>query len=150
MTSLQPKDADSWESFLEALRPPPGYDLEHGVGTTYGLSLEVLTSALLGFVNVEGPTPGDITSTMLALMRVAARLRVFVHRGFDIDIANGVPEMFGLLDRIVRDVSLPVTPGRRPSFHPKLWVLSFRRRERPELRGEPERLYRLLCARGCP
>lgn len=146
MTTLEPKDADSWTSFLDTLRPPPGYDLEAGIGTTYGLSMEVLTAALLGFVNVEGSTPGDLTTTLLALMRVADRLRVFVQRGFDPDVANSVPDVYALLDRIVRDVCLPKTPARRPSFHPKLWAFSFLRRPRPELRHHPERIYRLLCA----
>lgn len=135
---MDPVKSDNWLGFLEALKPPPGYVLDAGIGTTYGLSFEVLTAVLLAFVNadMEGTTP-DIGATLHAINR----LHVLVHRGsIHLDAERTPPRLFALYDRIVQDVHLPDA-----SFHPKLWALRFARRDRPELRASPPFIYRILC-----
>lgn len=143
--TLDPTRAEAWQSFLAAIRPPRGYELESGVGTSYGLSPEMLIAALLGFIEIDGDaTHLDVTSAIRAITRLESRLRVFIERA-SVHGLESAPAVFGLFDRVLREVPLPFSGSLRPAFHPKVWALCFQRRVAPESGSGPRRIFRLLC-----
>jgi hypothetical protein len=130
------------QSFLDVLRPPPGYRLAAAVGTTYSLELEPLTAALLAFIGEDlDPDAPDRISVLHALSRVSRCLRVYVNAGsLPVDSSHRLNRLFALYDGVVRQVHL-----EGASFHPKLWVLKFEPPSAPEHR-RTRPLYRLLCS----
>ncbi len=130
------------QSFLDVLRPPPGYRLAAAIGTTYSLELEPLTAALLAFIGEDlDPDAPDRLSVLHAMNRVSRCLRVYVNAGsLPADSSHRLNRLFALYDGVVRQVHL-----EGASFHPKLWVLKFEPPTSPEYRRTPP-LYRLLCS----
>jgi hypothetical protein len=129
-------------SFLDALRPPPGYRLSAGLGTTYNLDFEVLTAVLLAFLgeDLDAEAP-DRVAVLESLLHVSRRFRVFANAG-SVPAAQGhhLNRLFALYDAVVRQVRLGDA-----SFHPKLWVLKFDPPRLPE-RRQARPVYRLVCA----
>lgn len=68
-------------NFLDLVRPPAGYRLEFGIGTTYSLDFVALTAALLALIDVDCNEAGSAqqVDTLHAITRVSERLRVFVN-----------------------------------------------------------------------
>ena len=132
------------QSFLDLLRPPPGYRLAAAIGTTYSLELEPLTAALLAFIgedlDADAPEP-DRLAVLHALGRVSRCLRVYVNAGgVPAELGHRRDRLFALYDSVIRQVRL-----QDASFHPKLWVLKFEPPGAPEHRRSRP-LYRLLCS----
>lgn len=130
------------QSFLDVLRPPPGYRLAAAIGTTYSLEMEPLTAALLAFIGEDlDPDAPDRLSILHTMSRVSRCLRVYVNAGsFQSNSSHRLNRLFALYDGIVRQVHL-----EGASFHPKLWVLKFEPPSAPEHR-RTRALYRLLCS----
>jgi hypothetical protein len=127
-------------AFTDALRPPPGYVLDAGVGTTYSLDFEAFTAVVLAFAGADlDDARPDPASVLTAVARLQHRLRVFVNAGGFLE-PRAPDRLFALYDRIVRSVQLDGA-----AFHPKVWALKFMPQERPELRKAPP-VYRVLCA----
>lgn len=137
-------EADERTSFLDALRPPAGYRLESGIGTAFSLEFEVLTAVLQAFVDAEVDDEAlqqDPAVVVQAITKLSGRLRIFVNYGSILFDAERRPSrLFGLFDRIVRDITLPDV-----SFHPKVWVLKYTPRRSPEL-ADADPVYRLVCS----
>ena len=112
--------------FLEALRPPAGYRLDRGVGTTFSLDLVALLCAPLAFTKFDwrdeanGPPTGG-PALLEALRENIERLVVFCQAG-QITVPRQYGALFDYLEDVVVEVSLP--PGRGV-FHPKVWVLRY-------------------------
>jgi hypothetical protein len=69
--SLDPRDRKNWTGFLDGLQPPAGYRLAAAVGTTFGLSLDALTAALLAMSEADGEAlAGDPVAGVIAVTRV--------------------------------------------------------------------------------
>ncbi|ABS28169.1 hypothetical protein Anae109_3991 [Anaeromyxobacter sp. Fw109-5] len=127
-------------ALTDALRPPAGYVLDAGVGTTFSLDFEAFTAVVLAFVgaDVEDVRP-DPATVLTAVARLRRRLRVFLNAGGFLE-PKAPNRLFALYDRIVQAI-----PLEGAAFHPKVWMLKFVPQERPELRRATP-LYRVLCA----
>ena len=74
------------ELYLSALRPPPGFQLDRAIGTTYSLDLITLLSlplsfALLDMTDREGKLLRDPVALLHALRAYANRLTIFCQTG---------------------------------------------------------------------
>lgn len=125
------------------LQPPAGFTLDAAIATTYSLDLDtllVLPIALCFSDTLEGNLHGEKIAVLEALSQLEDRLVVFYQTG-NIHIPPSFNRLFTLLEPFLS----AVTPhshgafGAYTSFHPKLWLLRFRRKENPS-----EVCYRLL------
>jgi hypothetical protein len=108
----------------ELFRPPPGYEVHRIFGTTFGLSVDALVAMFLATEGVQAEAAAaDTVSKLLTATRLAGRVRVMVQDGSIAADAMRVPAaLVALLDQCI--VSVKVDHG---TFHPKLWVIAFRR-----------------------
>lgn len=117
-------------SLTDLLRPPSGFELAYGVGTTFTLDL---TTALMIPLSL-GSAPASVDdplSILDAVRRVADRLDIFAQAG---EISMGTPaDLVAFLERSIHPVT---TQGGL--FHPKVWFLEFAR--------DDEQCYRFVCA----
>lgn len=120
--NLDPTARDSWQGFLDLLRPPPGYRLTAAIGTTYGLTFDALVAALLAMLGVDAAgLARDPAAAVIAVTRLARHVRVLLHPGTIEGRVDGLhSRLVGMLDRILVPVS--IVGGL---FHPKLWVLRY-------------------------
>jgi len=125
------------ELYLSALQPPPGFQLDRAIGTTYSLDLMTMLSlplsfALLDLTNDDGKLVHDPVALLHALRSYASRLSIFCQAG-----GIAVPAQRHPLYAHLEEAVIPV---RKPggAFHPKIWVLRF------TSPGEPVH-YRFLC-----
>jgi len=131
---------DNRIAFTEVFRPPAGYRLEAGIGTTYSLEFETFTALLLGFAGAEFPDPAtDAATAMAALAGLRKHLRVFVNAGGLGTSKSEASRLYALYDAVLRPVRLSGA-----AFHPKVWVLQFVPHSRPEHR-RGEDIYRFVC-----
>jgi hypothetical protein len=138
MNALDPRSGRV--AFTDAVRPPPEYVLEAGIGTTFSLEFDAFTAIVLAFVGADlDDTKPDAASVLTAIARLKDRLRVYVNAG-GFRPPKSPNRLFALYDRITRDVDFDSS-----AFHPKVWVLKFAPQRKPELR-KAERVYRVLCA----
>lgn len=134
---LQPQDR---RLLMDALRPPPGLQLDYAIATTYSLDLMALLVMPLAFTffDCEGDDGQPVTDPMAllqAIRRNANRLAVFCQSG-EIKVPPCEQRLFAYLEDCVHEVS---APDRSGVFHPKIWVLRYSNN------GERAR-YRVLCA----
>ncbi|MGF6872203.1 phospholipase D family protein [Paraburkholderia sp. MM5477-R1] len=140
------------------LRPPPPdetggvtYELDAAIATTYSLDLNALlvlpVSLVLGNT-LEGDLAGEKIALLDAISQLAGRLKVFYQRG-NIHVPPEFNRLFGLLEPMLAPIVPTAQDSERSaafsSFHPKLWLLRYVRKDR---RGsttpDPEHRYRLL------
>lgn len=119
---LEPNDR---ELYFEALRPPPGFDLDLAVGTTYSLDLHTLLAlplalSLYGWDGEPEEFLRDPVALLDALRRQANRMIVFCQAGRIAPPAVHHP-LFAYLERSVVEAAAP----RGGAFHPKVWCLRF-------------------------
>ncbi len=111
------------ELLLDALRPDPGYRLEHAVGTTYSLDLDALLMAPLAFALFDvdtGAAGADPIALLATIKSYADRMAIYVDGSRIYVPAAGRPLM-QLLESTIKPVH--TTSG---VFHPKVWVLRYR------------------------
>jgi len=129
---------DQRELLLDALRPPQGYRLDRGIGTTFTLDLLTLLIAPLSMAFLEvADTAQALENPLLlleALRRCANRITVFCQAG---RIAIPPPDnlLYSFLEKSVVQVRAPYGGV----FHPKTWLLRYL----PEADGARP-IYRLL------
>jgi hypothetical protein len=126
---------------LESLRPPPGYQLDCAVATTYSVDLLTALTAPLAFTlfdweDLDGRPNIDPMALLEAVRRYADRLSIFCQGG-RIAVPKRSHPLYAHLEEAVFEVA---APDRRGVFHPKLWVL----RLMPMEEREPVK-YRILC-----
>jgi hypothetical protein len=134
---------DNRELLLELLRPETGYTLDSALGTTFTLDLFTLLQVPVAFLHQAGllrDEHGDMDRFAIlgSLRQFASKLTVFVQAG-RINLPADLPPLTILLEPCVCEVLAPLERGK---FHPKLWVLRFRRNAAGE---EPLIRYRVLC-----
>lgn len=111
---------------LEILRPPPGYQVDHAIGTTFSLDLHALLMAPLAFTffNWEDDK-GNLTTDPLALLesvrRNAGQVSLFCQEG-QISVPRKLERLFAYLEDSVHEVRAPSEYG---VFHPKTWLLRY-------------------------
>lgn len=116
-------DPETRSYTLEILRPPPGYELDRAIGTTFSLDLLALLTAPLAFTlfdweDTEGRPTSDPLAILESLRRYADRISIFCQSG-----RIAVPashRLFTYLENSVFEVTAQ-SPGA--VFHPKLWIL---------------------------
>lgn len=133
-------DPEGRHLLLDALRPPPGHELDLAVGTTYTLDLYALLTAPVAFAmfdrEAEDGTPRtDPIAALQALRRYAGRITLFCQAG---DIA--VPRDYRSLVVYLEHSIVPVVPPNPDAiFHPKVWFIRYRQP------NTDATAYRLLC-----
>ena len=79
---LDPRKRESWQGFLDLLQPPAGYRLAAAIGTSFGLSVDVLTAALLSMSEADGEALArEPVAGVMAITRQRHKVRVLVHPG---------------------------------------------------------------------
>lgn len=131
---LEPDDRNL---LLDSLRPPPGYELDHAIGTTFTLDLLALLIVPTSFTLFEleegdGPSSPDPVALLRAVREYGERITVFCQGG-QIAIPPHDQLLYANLEDSVFQV---VRPGNL--FHPKVWLLRF-------TSAEASVRYRLLC-----
>jgi hypothetical protein len=112
--------------YLDALKPPAGFSLDLGVGTTFSLDLETLLAVPLGFAmldaeNERGALARDPVALLHALGRCADRVTMFCQAGRIAAPTRHHP-LFARLEPMVVEVEAPHDHG---CFHAKTWLLRF-------------------------
>jgi hypothetical protein len=127
---------------MDSLRPPEGYELSAGIGTTYSLDLEALLFAPLAFTmfdRAEADSDRDREPLALieSLRRYASRLTVFCQAG-EMTLPRRNQKLLSALEDSVVQVFAPMHRNGA-LFHPKVWVLRYVPRG-PEIAGVRYRL----------
>jgi hypothetical protein len=133
-------DPEGRHLLLDALRPPPGHELDMAVGTTYTLDLYALLTAPVAFAmfdreREDGTPRTDPIAALQALRRYAGRITLFCQAG-DIAVPRDYRALVVYLEHSIIQV---VPPDPDAIFHPKVWFIRYRR---PETNVPA---YRLLC-----
>lgn len=127
-------DPDHRKLLSQALRPPPGYAFDYALATTYTLDLTTLLTVPLHLAQFaaenQGEALGDGIALLEALQRTSRRMSVWCQAGQI--AAPGMPHiLYSLLEPVVVAVRAP----RGGVFHPKLWLLRFKAKDKlPKLR----------------
>lgn len=109
-------------ALTEQLRPPPGFELAHAVGTTFTLDLASALAVPLSFASHRVAARDDTLGVLDSIRRAADRVDIFAQAG---EITMGTrSDLVAFLEPMVH----PVAP-RRGLFHPKVWFLEYRARE---------------------
>lgn len=136
---------DSRTFFLDALRPPDGFEVDIAIGTTYSLDLTAMLLAPLAFARLDAfqrtPVPGqaaadavDPFALLKAIRSYAERTTVFCQSG-RIAVPRSYQKLYPYLEQSIVQVTAPTEIG---VFHPKMWALRFKG-------GGGEIHYRVLC-----
>ncbi len=118
---LEPSDR---QVYWEPLSPPPGYQLDLAVATTYSLDLQALIMAAVpmafGSLDVQEDGLPDQVQALASLQRVAQRTTVFCQQA-QIAPPGRYSRLFSLLEPVVAEVRAP----RGGVFHPKMWLTRY-------------------------
>lgn len=113
----------------QILAPPPGYELDFAVGTTYSLDLDALVGASLAMGLSEETDSVLINNPVClleALRSVGDKVALFCEGG-QIHMPGKVTPLYILLEKMVFSVQTKKKKrmAAYPSFHPKFWLLRF-------------------------
>ena len=124
-------DPNSRSLLVDSLRPPPGYTFDTGLATTYTLDPTTLLAIPLHLALRSSEDRNamlqDGVALLEALRRTTDRLSIFCQQG-RICAPNLPHVLYGLLESSVVQVTAP----HGGVFHPKIWVLRFKRAGRVE------------------
>lgn len=118
---------DRREVLLDMLRPPPGYQLDAAVGTTFTLSLEAALVVPLAFASFRLSGTSDPVAVMEAVRSASDRVDVFCQAG-QMTVPQQANGLFAFLEPMVHEVRRP-RPGHL--FHPKVWFLRYTADDEP-------------------
>jgi len=129
-------ELDQRRLFLEALKPPAGYEFDRGVGTTFTLDLTALLITPLSLALLdhgdESESLADPLLLLESLRRFSDRITLFCQAG-RISIPKKFNHLYHYLENQVVEVQAPLGGV----FHPKVWILRY-------LADDGKVLYRLL------
>jgi len=133
-------ETDARQLLLEALRPPPEFDLDRAIGTTFSLDVDALLFVPLAFTlfqvqDTDGVLAKDPLALIEALRRYAGKTSIFCQAG-QIGVPPSGQPLLAHLEDVVVPVTAPIAGGL---FHPKVWILRF-----VPLNQSAEIRYRLL------
>ena len=141
---LDPRERKNWQGFLDLLSPPPGYRTAGAIGSSFGLSFDALTAALLAMCDADGEALAENpVAAAMAVTRLRHKVRILVHPGTISGPAkDGARKFVAMLDRLILEVD-----QRSGLFHPKVWALKFERLQ-PTGTG-PQQIGRIVvCSRN--
>lgn len=129
------KPAENRLNYSELLTPPPGYEVEFAIGTTYALDLEALVGVPLALSlseEMDQTFQDDPIYVLEGLRRSADKFAIFCEAG-QIKIPQNQNSIFAMMEDSVFEVALE----NNQSFHPKVWLIKYQN-------NDNEVLYRLL------
>ena len=113
-------------NYSQLLAPPEGFDLERAVGTSYSLDLYALLAlpiALFYAKSMEGDFKAQRYDVLDAVRKSKDKIDLFYQRG-----KIAIPRQYNSFLAFMDDSIVPVLPDQtRASFHPKLWLLRFKK-----------------------
>ncbi|HET6990488.1 MAG TPA: phospholipase D family protein [Bacteroidia bacterium] len=114
----------------EQLIPPAGYELAYAIGTTYSLDLEALMMlpvALFYSQTLEGNVEKLRYDMLDAITKASDKITVYYQNG-----SLKPPKKYHFLMSYWEKGIEPITmPSHLNSFHPKVWVIRYERKECP-------------------
>ena len=114
-------------NLFEAILPPPGWEVEGAILTTYSVALHtaIALPAVIAFAAASRPETADrgrlAHQELAALRRLSGRITIFVQQASILD-SGRLPPIVSEVEGMVREVTAP----NGGSFHPKVWLLRFR------------------------
>ncbi|MED3892780.1 phospholipase D family protein [Peribacillus frigoritolerans] len=125
------KPAENRLNYSDLLMPPPGYDVEFAIGTTYSLDLEALVGVPLSLSlseEMDHTFQDDPIYVLEGIRRSADKFAIFCEAG-QIKVPQNGNNLFALMENSVFEVALE----NDRSFHPKIWVIKYHDSDRNEL-----------------
>lgn len=125
------KPAENRLNYSDLLMPPPGYDVEFAIGTTYSLDLEALVGVPLALSlseEMDHTLQDDPIYVLEGLRRSVDAFAIYCEAG-QIKAPKNGNNLFALMENSVFEVALE----NNYSFHPKVWVIKYRDKNRNEL-----------------
>ena len=117
-------------NYGEALTPPQGYELDFAVGLTYSLDLEAFLSVPV-FLSCAEQTDEISNNPYLMLESIrknSEKIALFCN-GDGIKYVNPRnAAFFAMIENCVHPISMP----EKTYFHPKLWVIRYKKAECPD------------------
>ncbi|MDQ7864875.1 hypothetical protein RCO48_38550 [Peribacillus frigoritolerans] len=111
------KPAENRLNYSDLLMPPPGYDVEFAMGTTYSLDLEALVGVPLSLSlseEMDHTFQDDPIYVLEGIRRSADKFAIFCEAG-QIKVPQNGNNLFALMENSVFEVALE----NDRSFHPK-------------------------------
>jgi hypothetical protein len=109
--------------YLEALRPQPGWFVEHAVLATYSADLVAIVAVLLALAGLDDDRgSGSKVHFATAIEQLRDRMRVIVQAG-RISLPGKTPSILTILDRFIREVKFDES---KLSWHPKVALIKLR------------------------
>ena len=124
---------DNRLDYGQVLTPPPGYELDFAVGTSYSLDLDALVGASLALglsEETDSALMNNPVCLLEALRSTGDKVALFCEGG-QIHQPSRITPLYLLLEKMV----FCVKPHRRrgiaafPSFHPKFWLIRYQSAE---------------------
>ena len=111
----------------EALQPPPGFELDLCVTTTYSMDLNamLLTPMVFALRGDTLSTERDVIALLDATQRNINRTTVFTQAG-GIHVPTNFNPLFTFLEDSIHEVT---APGDNAVFHPKIWAVRYCKEE---------------------
>ena len=134
---------DDRRSFLDAIAPPPGYELAAAIGTTYSVDLSALGVTLLTLAKVpwhdaefvSHVAPNDV---LRAVAQLEGRFLLFFEQArVKDDLPVDRRRVTNQLDRFLAAKTID-----HGAFHPKVWVMRYT----SSSGGRTPDMFRMLCA----
>lgn len=118
--------------FLEALKAPPGYNIDRIIGTSYSLDLLAMLTVPLSFTladwqDEQGIPRLDPLVLLEAMRRYAGKLTLFCQAGL-IQVPRRHRPVYAYIEPCIIEVNAPAEEG---VFHPKVWVCRYTSAEQP-------------------
>lgn len=113
-------------NYAELLTPPEGYQLSKAIGTTYSLDLYALLAipvAMFYARSLEGDFQQNRYDVLDAIRQSKEKVDLFCQKG-KIQVPNDYKSLLAFMEDCVEEVTPPIV---KSSFHPKLWVLYFKK-----------------------
>lgn len=130
---LEVKDSNTFIDFGKQLQPPPGFEIDYAVATTYTLDLYALLSIPLAMYykqELDVEITEDNFQILESLQHLRKHLKIYCHKGkISVPKASSI-QLLAFIEGCVTEVA-PSTPFE--SFHPKVWVLRFKSTETGEI-----------------
>ncbi len=118
-------DPNDRHHLLEILSPPPGYEVDRVVGTTFSLDLESCLAIPLAMVQFDWQDAnGHLATDPLVLFEAWRRCNQKITL-FCQEDRIAVPRPNQRLYAFLESVVIPVRAPRRGRFHPKIWIMRF-------------------------
>lgn len=108
----------------DQLIPPPGYELEQAIGTSYSLDLEalmILPVALFYSQKLDGSVDEMSYDMLHAITEAAKKITVYYQNG-QLKVPQKYHHLMSYWEKGIQPVSMP---HHASSFHPKVWVIRY-------------------------